>query len=122
MNRTFTVPGAAAMLVAVLAAPSAHADVDAKCYNEWNAALVTGQVGAKCKFLDDAGAQQLKVAQEQRMQCAVLKATAAEKGDIASRSAAAQADSAKRAASMDCGAETRKAFDANVTRLHKVAR
>lgn len=113
---------ATAAIIAVLGAQAADAAVNAKCYNEWNAALVVAEVGEKCKFLDAATADQLKAAESSRMQCALAKATAAEKGDFNSKVSAVQADSAKRAAAMDCGAGTRKVFDANITRLKKAPR
>lgn len=120
MNGACTIPCAAAILVAAFVAPSARADVDAKCYNEWNAALITQQVGEKCKYLDASAVARLKATQDARMQCALKKATAAEKAEIQGKKAAqAQADSVQRVAQMQCGADVRKAFDQNVSRFQR---
>jgi len=117
MNGAWTIP-AAAMLVAALAAPCARADVNAKCYNEWNAALITQQIGQKCNYLDASAAARLNATQDARMQCALKNATAAEKAEIQGKTAAqAKADSVQRVAKMQCGAEVRKAFDSNVSRF-----
>jgi hypothetical protein len=109
----------AATLLAVFAAQPARADVDTKCYNEWNAALITLALGQKCSYIDAATADKIQKAQAARMQCAEAKATAAEKSDLAKSAAAAQADSAKRVAGMQCAADVRKAYDAQVTNLAK---
>lgn len=110
---------AAACALAALGARDAAADVDARCYNEWNAALVTLQVGEKCKFLDGAGAEKVRKAQEERMQCALAKATAAERAEMTGKTApAARKDSVAQVAAMQCGS-VRAAFDAQVKALAK---
>jgi len=119
MKYPYVIAFAAAALATVLAAPCAHANLDAKCYNEWNAAFVATQIAQRCQFVDAAGAAQLKAAQDARMQCAVAHATAAEKGDFTAKTATVQAESAKRAATMDCSTATRQAFDAYLARLKK---
>jgi len=110
---------AAAFVLAAMGAREAAADVDAQCYNDWNAALVTLQVGEKCKFLDGAGAEKVRKAQEQRMQCALAKATAAERAEMTGKTVpAAQKDSVAQVAAMQCGS-VRGAFDAQVKALAK---
>ena len=116
MNRARTL-AAAAMLTAALTAPCAHAHVDAKCYNEWNAALITQQVGQKCNYADAAAVARLQAAQAARMQCALQKATGAEQTDVSKRAAEAQADSVRRVGQTQCSADTRKVFDRNVSRF-----
>jgi hypothetical protein len=116
MNGAWIAP-AAAMLIATLIAPYAHARVDAKCYNEWNAALITQQIGQKCNYADAAEAARLQAAQATRMQCALKKATAAEQADVSTTATHAQADSVRRVAQTPCSADTRKVFDTNVSRF-----
>ena len=116
MKGAWTLP-VAAMLAAVLAAPCARADVDAKCYQEWNAAMFTQKVGQKCKYLDAGAVARLKATQDARMQCALKKASAAEQAEINKRVTQAQADSVKGVAQMQCNADTRKAFDFSVSQF-----
>ncbi|HEX3099146.1 MAG TPA: hypothetical protein VHQ02_15610 [Usitatibacter sp.] len=116
MNRACTL-SAAAMLTAALAAPCAHARVDAKCYNEWNGALITQQIGQKCNYADAAAVARLEATQSARMQCALKNATAADQADVNKRAAHAQADSVQRVAQTQCSADTRKVYDRNVSRF-----
>ena len=112
----------AAALVAAFAAHPVRAEVDAKCYNEWNASLITLQLGEKCKYLDPAAAAKVKQGQDARLQCFQAKATAAEKADLAKQMAAAQADAANRVAQMQCTADIRKAYDTQVMSLSSTPR
>jgi hypothetical protein len=116
MNGAWTAP-AAAMLIAALAAPCARADVDAKCYKDWNAALFTQQVGQKCHYLDAAAVARLKATQDARMQCTLKKASAAEQADVNKKATQARADSLQHVAQMQCSADTRRAFDFNVSQF-----
>jgi hypothetical protein len=119
--KTVTLPVAlaAAAVLAALAAPPARAEIDAKCLNEWNGALITIALGEKCKYIDAATTDKIRKAQDGRMQCAKAKATPAEQGELAKTVAAAQADSVSRVAQMQCAADVRKAYDAQVTNLAK---
>jgi len=118
-SRSTTLLMAAACAVAALGAHPARADIDAKCYNEWNGALITLQLGEKCKYIDAAATDRIRKAQDARLACAKAKATAAEQADLARTIAAAQADSVKRVAEMQCTADVRKAYDAQVANLAK---
>jgi hypothetical protein len=110
---------AAATLVAAFAAHPARAEVNARCYNGWNAALITLALGKKCNYMDAATADRIGKSQDARMACAIAKASAAEKADVARTAAAAQADSVTRVAQMQCVADVRKAYDAQVAKLAK---
>lgn len=114
-----TVLMTAAVLAAGGTARPAHAAVDAKCYNEWHAALITAALGKKCSYIDAATADKVAKAEAMRLQCFEAKATPAEKADLDKRMAGARAELAQRVAAMQCGAEMKAAYDRNVANFTK---
>jgi hypothetical protein len=110
----------AATFLAGLGALPARADhTNTKCNNDWNAAMIMEQIGQKCGYLDAAASARLKTAEASLLQCAAKGANAAQLNSMAQRRTAAQADSTKRVSSMQCGADTKQAFDRTLARLPK---
>jgi len=110
---------AAAAIAAIGVARAAHADAGGKCYNEMSAALITLALGQKCNYIDAATADKVKKAQDARLQCFQSKARAADRANVAKMVADAQATATKRAAEMQCAADTRKVYDTWVAKLTK---